>query len=200
MRWYEVTVYGEDAHTGATPMHLRKNALLGAARVIDAVDAIGHGFAPDAVATVGLIENKPNSRNVVPGEVFFTIDLRHPDENVLDQMESRMKTALAAILDPLQLTYQEKKIWTSPAIRFAPELIHCVRRAAKEAGLPTCDIVSGAGHDAVYVARVAPTTMIFVPCLKGISHNEAESTSFGECAAGAQVLLNALLEYDRTLA
>ncbi|MBO0757711.1 MAG: M20 family metallo-hydrolase [Bradyrhizobiaceae bacterium] len=200
MRWYEVTVYGEDAHTGATPMHLRKNALLGAARVIDAVDAIGHEFAPDAVATVGLIENKPNSRNVVPGEVFFTIDLRHPDDNVLEQMESRMKTALAAILDPLQLTYQEKKIWTSPAVHFAPELISCVRRAAKEAGLPTRDIVSGAGHDAVYVARVAPTTMIFVPCLKGISHNEAESTSFDECAAGAQVLLNALLEYDRTLA
>lgn len=199
MRWYEVTVYGEDAHTGAMPMNLRKNALVGAARVIDAVDAIGHEFAPEAVATVGLIENKPNSRNVVPGEVFFTIDLRHPDDNILEQMESRMKTALAAILEPLRLTYREKKIWTSPAVRFTPELIRCVRRAAEEAGLSTRDIVSGAGHDAVYVARVAPTTMIFVPCLKGISHNEAESTSFDECAAGAQVLLNALLEYDRGL-
>jgi len=200
MRWYEVTVCGEDAHTGATPMHLRKNALLGAARVIDAVDAIGREFAPEGVATVGLIENRPNSRNVVPGEVFFTIDLRHRQDDVLEQMESRMRLALAAILDPLGLTYHEKQIWTSPAVRFAPELISCVRRAAEEAGFATRDMVSGAGHDAVYVARIAPTTMIFVPCLKGISHNEAESTSFEECAAGAQVLLNAILEYDRGLA
>ena len=199
MRWYDVTVCGEDAHTGATPMHLRKNALLGAVRAIDAVDAIGREFAP-GVATVGLIENRPNSRNVVPGEVFFTIDLRHPEDDVLEQMEQRMRLALAAILDPLRLTYQEKRIWTSPAVRFAPELIGCVRRAAEEAGFATRDMVSGAGHDAVYVARVAPTTMIFVPCLKGISHNEAESTSFEECAAGAQVLLNAILEYDRGLA
>jgi beta-ureidopropionase / N-carbamoyl-L-amino-acid hydrolase len=199
MRWYDVTVCGQDAHTGTTPMHLRKNALLGAARVIDAVDALGREFAPAGVATVGLIENRPNSRNVVPGEVFFTVDLRHREDDVLEQMEQRMRMALAAVLDPLGLTYQEQKIWTSPAVSFAPELISCVRRAAEQAGFATRDIVSGAGHDAVYVARVAPTTMIFVPCRKGISHNEAESTSFTECAAGAQVLLNAILEYDRGL-
>ena len=99
MRWYEVTVVGQDAHTGATPMRLRKNALLGAARVIHAVDAIAHAFAPDAVGTVGLIENKPNSRNVIPGEVFFTIDLRHHDDAVLDKMETRMRAALPVILD-----------------------------------------------------------------------------------------------------
>jgi len=200
MRWYEVTVCGEDAHTGTTPMALRKNALVGAARLIDAVDAIGREFAPEGVATVGLIENRPNSRNVVPGEVFFTVDLRHREDAVLEQMEQRLRLALAAILDPLQLTYQEKRIWTSPAVRFAPELITCVRRAAEEAGFATRDMVSGAGHDAVYVSRVAPTTMIFVPCLKGLSHNEAESTTLEECAAGAQVLLNAILEYDRGLA
>jgi beta-ureidopropionase / N-carbamoyl-L-amino-acid hydrolase len=200
MRWYEVTVFGQDAHTGATPMHLRRNALLGAARVIGAIDAIARAFAPDAVATVGLIENRPNSRNVIPGEVFFTIDLRHRDEAVLEKMESRMRAALPAILDPLKLTYDEKLIWTSPAVRFAPELIECVRQAAGKAGFATRDIVSGAGHDAVYVARVAPTTMIFVPCLNGISHNEAESTTFEQCAAGAQVLLDAVLEYDRGLA
>jgi beta-ureidopropionase / N-carbamoyl-L-amino-acid hydrolase len=200
MRWYEVTVFGQDAHTGATPMHLRKNALLGAARVINAIDAIAHAFAPDAVATVGLIENRPNSRNVIPGEVFFTIDLRHRDETVLEKMESRMRAALPATLGPLKLTYEEKCIWTSPAVQFAPELIRCVRQAAEKAGYATRDIVSGAGHDAVYIARVAPTTMIFVPCLGGISHNEAESTTFEQCAAGAQVLLDAVLEYDRGLA
>jgi N-carbamoyl-L-amino-acid hydrolase len=199
MRWYEVTVTGQDAHTGATPMYLRKNALLGAARVIDAIDAIATEFAPHAVATVGLIENRPNSRNVIPGEVFFTVDLRHPDDEVVDRMEARMREVLPAILEPLRLTYDEKRIWMAPAVRFAPELIQCVRSAADQAGHATRDIVSGAGHDAAYIARVAPTTMIFVPCLGGISHNEAESTTFEECAAGAQVLLNAVLEYDRTL-
>ena len=199
MRWYEVTVTGQDAHTGATPMHLRRNALLGAARVIDAIDAIAAEFAPHAVATVGLIENRPNSRNVIPGEVFFAVDLRHPDDEVVERMEARMRAVLPAILEPLRLTYDEKRIWMAPAVRFAPELIQCVRHAADKAGYATRDIVSGAGHDAAYIARVAPTTMIFVPCLGGISHNEAESTTFEECAAGAQVLLNAVLEYDRTL-
>jgi beta-ureidopropionase / N-carbamoyl-L-amino-acid hydrolase len=199
MRWYEVTVTGQDAHTGATPMYLRRNALLGAARAIEAIDAIARAHAPDAVGTVGLIENRPNSRNVIPGEVFFTVDLRHPDEAVLAVMENEFRAALASCMTPLGLTYTEARIWTSPAVRFAPELIACVREGAEAAGFSTRDMVSGAGHDAAYVARVTPTTMIFVPCAGGISHNEAESTSFDECAAGAQVLLESVLAYDRRL-
>jgi len=198
MRWYEVTVTGQESHTGATPMYLRKNALLGAARMIEAIDAIGQKHQP-GVATVGLIENRPNSRNVVPGEVFFTIDLRHPDEAQLDAMEKEFRSALEATLPKLALAYEEKRIWNSPAVRFAPELIDCVRHGAEKAGFASRDMVSGAGHDAAYIARVAPTTMIFVPCEGGLSHNEAESTSFEECAAGAQVLLNAVVEYDRRL-
>jgi N-carbamoyl-L-amino-acid hydrolase len=199
MRWYEVTVTGQEAHTGATPMRLRKNALLGAARLIERIDAIALEHAPDAVGAVGLIDNRPNSRNVVPGEVFFTIDFRHPDDNVLDVMETKLRAALAHILQPLQLSYKEARIWDSPAVKFAPELIECVRVGTAKAGYKSRDIISGAGHDAAYVARVAPTTMIFVPCLGGLSHNEAESASLEECAAGAQVLLNAVLEYDRRL-
>jgi beta-ureidopropionase / N-carbamoyl-L-amino-acid hydrolase len=199
MRWYEVTVTGQDAHTGATPMYLRKNALLGAARAIEAIDAIARAHAPDAVGTVGLIENRPNSRNVIPGEVFFTVDLRHPDEAVLSVMENEFRTALESCMKPLGLTYTEARIWTSPAVRFAPELIACVREGAEASGFATRDMVSGAGHDAAYLARVTPTTMIFVPCAGGISHNEAESTSFDECAAGAQVLLESVLAYDRRL-
>jgi beta-ureidopropionase / N-carbamoyl-L-amino-acid hydrolase len=199
MRWYEVTVTGQDAHTGSTPMHLRRNALLGAARMIDAIDGIAQAHAPDAVATVGLIESRPNSRNVIPGEVFFTVDLRHPDDAVVDRMEGRLRELLPQILMPLKLAFEEKPIWTAPAVRFDSELIRCVRTGAQRAGFATRDMVSGAGHDAAYIARVAPTTMIFVPCAGGISHNEAESTAFDECAAGAQVLLNAVLEYDRTL-
>ena len=199
MRWYEVTVSGQAAHTGATPMRLRKDALLGAARMIERVDLIAREHAPDAVGAVGLLENRPNSRNVVPGEVFFSVDFRHPDDNVLDAIEQKFRAALPELLSPLGLSYSETRIWNAPPVKFAPELIECVRLGARKAGFSARDIISGAGHDAAYVARVAPTTMIFVPCAGGISHNEAESTSFDECAAGAQVLLNAVLEYDRRL-
>ena len=200
MRWYEVTVSGQDAHTGATPMRLRRNALLGAARMVDKIDALAWAHKPDAVCTVGLIENRPNSRNVIPGEVFFTVDIRHPLEATLDVIEGEFRAALAETLTPLKLTYEEKRIWHSPAVRFDATLIDCVRMAANRAGYKSREMVSGAGHDAAYIARVAPTTMIFVPCAGGISHNEAESTSREECAAGAQVLLQAVLERDRQIA
>ena len=199
MRWYEVTVAGQEAHTGATPMTMRKNALLGAARLIDRVDAIACAHPPDAVGTVGLIESRPNSRNVVPGGVFFTVDFRHPETAVLDTMELALRAALADILPPLGLSYRQTRIWDCPPVRFAPDLIECVRIGAQKAGFSTRDIISGAGHDAAYVARVAPAMMIFVPCAGGISHNEAESATPADCAAGAQVLLNAVLEFDRRL-
>jgi beta-ureidopropionase / N-carbamoyl-L-amino-acid hydrolase len=198
VRWYDVTITGEEAHAGAMPMKLRKNALVGAARMIERIDSIARDI-PDAVGTVGLIESKPNSRNVIPGEVFLTVDFRHPDEKVLDCMEMQLREALAEILPPLQLACRENRIWASPPVHFSPDLIDCVRVAVEAAGFSSRDIVSGAGHDSVYIARVAPTTMIFVPSRGGISHNEAEWTSEKQCAAGAQVLLNAVLEYDRRL-
>ena len=199
MRWYEATITGQDAHTGTTPMHLRKNALLGAARLIEAVDAIGRGHAP-GVGTVGLLENRPNSRNVVPGEVFLCVDLRHPDGRVLNSMESDFTAALTDTCGPLGLTIEMQKIWDQPEVRFHPDCVASVRRAAKLAGFSARDVVSGAGHDAAYVSRVAPTAMIFVPCRGGISHNEAEFSSKEQCAAGAQVLLQAVLDFDRGLA
>jgi beta-ureidopropionase / N-carbamoyl-L-amino-acid hydrolase len=199
MRWYEVTVKGQESHTGATPMGLRKNALLGAARMIEAIHQVGIEHLP-GVASVGLIENRPNSRNVVPGEVFFTVDLRHPDEAVLDMMEAAYQAAVPRIATELNLEFEEKRIWNSPAVKFAPELIQCVRDGVKQAGFSSRDMASGAGHDAAYINRVAPTTMIFVPCLGGISHNESESTTLEECGAGTQVLLNAVLAHDRSFA
>jgi N-carbamoyl-L-amino-acid hydrolase len=198
VRWYDVTITGEEAHAGAMPMKLRKNALVGAARVIERVDGIAQDI-PDAVGTVGLIESKPNSRNVIPGEVFLTVDFRHPDDKVLDFMETQLREALAEILPPLKLTCRENRIWASPPVHFSPDLIDCVGVAVETAGFSCRDMISGAGHDSVYIARVAPTTMIFVPSRGGISHNEAEWTSQEQCAAGAQVLLNAVLEYDRRL-
>jgi beta-ureidopropionase / N-carbamoyl-L-amino-acid hydrolase len=200
MRWYEVNVRGQSAHTGATPMHLRKNALLGAARMVEAINTVAMDHAPDAVATIGLMEVQPNSRNVVPGDVFFCVDMRHPDDAVLDRMEAEFRSVLPKVMEPLGLSFDEKCIWSNPAVRFHPELIDCVRKAATRSGYGMRDMVSGAGHDAAYIARVAPTTMIFVPCAGGVSHNETESTSFDECGAGTQVLLEAVLEYDHRFA
>ena len=167
--------------------------------MVKRVDEIAREFT-DGVGTVGLIENRPNSRNVIPGEVFFSVDFRHPEEKILYAMETKLHAVLTEILRPLQLTYEATRTFTSPPVKFSPELVDCVRIAAKNAGFASRNMISGAGHDAAYIARVAPATMIFVPCRGGISHNEAEATSFDECAAGAQVLLNAILECDRRLA
>jgi N-carbamoyl-L-amino-acid hydrolase len=199
MRWYEVTLTGQEAHTGTTPMPLRRNALLGAARLIEAVDDIARDHAP-GVGTVGLIENRPNSRNVIPGEVFFTVDLRHPDATVLGVMEAMFDAALTQVCGALGLDVAKQRIWDQPAVEFDADCVAAVRRGAALSGFSTRDIVSGAGHDAAYVSRVAPAAMIFVPCRQGISHNEAEFTSKEQCAAGAQVLLQAVLDYDRQLA
>jgi N-carbamoyl-L-amino-acid hydrolase len=198
IRWFETTIRGEDRHTGTTPMHLRKNALLGAARLVERIDAIARAHA-QAVGTVGRLEVKPNSPNVVPGEVFFTVDLRHPDDAVLDRMQEAWTAAAYAVTEELGLEVEIAKIIDQPPVRFDPDCIACVREAARAAGFAAREIVSGAGHDAGYVSRVAPSAMVFVPCRGGISHNEAEYATPEHCAAGAQVLLQAVLGYDRLL-
>jgi N-carbamoyl-L-amino-acid hydrolase len=200
MRWYEVTVTGTEGHAGATPMRLRRDALLGASRMVAVVNHIGWDHAPDAVATVGLLESHPNSRNVVPGSVFFTIDLRHPSDDMVAAMEAEMRQGLERIATDIGLEITIECVWDSPAVRFDPDCIASVRRAAEAAGYPSRDIVSGAGHDSAYIARVAPTTMVFVPCEKGLSHNEAEHAEKTDVVAGANVLLRAVLETDQRLA
>lgn len=197
IRWFELTIQGSAAHAGSTPMPVRRDALVGAARAVEAVQAVALANAPAAVGTVGILECRPGSTNVVPGEVFLTIDLRHPEDGTLDRMEADLRGRLAGAMEGLDFACE--RISHFPAVHFDPKLIGLVRDAAKRLGLPHRDIVSGPGHDAAYVARVAPTTMIFVPCRDGISHNEAEDTSFEQCAAGAQVLMNAVLAFDATL-
>jgi N-carbamoyl-L-amino-acid hydrolase len=200
VRWFDATMIGQDAHTGATPMAMRKNALVGTARVIEAVDAIAKRHPPHAVAAVGSIESKPNSRNVVPGETFFTIDLRHPDNATLEAMEAEIRTAFDAALRDLDLTGTLTRIWEQPPVAFDMNCLDAIRRAVARTPFKQRDIVSGAGHDAVYVSRVAPAAMIFAPCKDGISHNEAEFCSLEQCGKAAQVLLLSVLEYDRQLA
>jgi beta-ureidopropionase / N-carbamoyl-L-amino-acid hydrolase len=200
VRWYDVMITGAEAHTGATPMTLRKNALIGAARMIDRIDAIARAHPPLAVGTVGMIEVSPNSRNVVPGGVFFSVDLRHPEDGVLDAMEQELGAALHEVCEPLGLASTLARIWGNAPVHFDAGCIAAVRHGAAISGFTTRDITSGASHDAAYISRVAPAAMIFVPSRDGISHNEAEFTSKEQCAAGAQVLLQAVLAYDRTLA
>jgi len=200
VRWFDATMIGQDAHTGATPMTMRKNALVGTARMIDAVDRIAKRHPPHAVATVGSIESKPNSRNVVPGETFFTIDVRHPDATTLETMETEIRAAWDMTLRELDLTGTLTRIWEQPPVAFDAQCLDAIRGAVRQTPFTARDIVSGAGHDAVYVSRVAPSAMIFAPCKDGISHNEAEYSSREQCARAAQVLLLSVLEYDRHLA
>jgi beta-ureidopropionase / N-carbamoyl-L-amino-acid hydrolase len=199
IRWYEVTLTGRDSHAGTTPMTMRADALLAAARMIEAVYQVAIDHGPDAVGTVGLIENRPNSRNVVPGDVFFSVDLRDPDDGVVARMEDALRATLNAIAAESDVGMVIERVWESPAVPFDPACIDAVRRAAESFGYPARDIVSGAGHDAAFMARVAPTTMIFVPCAGGLSHNEAESAEPGDVTAGVNVLLRAVLDADTRL-
>jgi beta-ureidopropionase / N-carbamoyl-L-amino-acid hydrolase len=194
-RWYEITVTGEEAHAGTTPMPRRRDALVGAARMIDALNRIGQAHAPAARATCGFVQVSPNSRNTIPGRVFFTVDFRHPEDAVLTRMDQELREACAeAAAQSGGLEVEVKEFWHFPPTPFDPALIDAVRDAATAQAYPHQDIISGAGHDAVYMARVAPSAMVFVPCVDGISHNEIEDATPTDLAAGCNVLLNALLD------
>jgi N-carbamoyl-L-amino-acid hydrolase len=193
-RWYEITVIGQGAHAGPTPMPRRHDALVGAARMIDAVNRIGHAHAPHACATVGFVQVSPNSRNTIPGRVFLTVDFRHPDNDTLTAMDRELRAACAEAAASQGLQAEVKEFWCFPPTPFDERMVGAVREAAKAQNLPHRDIISGAGHDAVYMAKVAPTAMIFVPCVGGISHNEIEDAKPDDLTAGCAVLLNAMLD------
>jgi N-carbamoyl-L-amino-acid hydrolase len=194
-RWYDVTVTGQEAHAGPTPMKRRHDALLGAARAVVEVNRIGMELSPAACATVGFMSVGPNSRNTIPGRVLFSVDLRHPDDGMLATMDADLRASLHGMGSELGLTISIDQIWHSPAVNFDGACIGTLREAAAQLGLSQRDIVSGAGHDSCYINRVAPTGMIFIPCQGGVSHNEAESASKHDVTAGAQVLLLAMLRH-----
>ncbi|MFQ5775512.1 MAG: Zn-dependent hydrolase [Kiloniellaceae bacterium] len=193
-RWFEVTVTGAESHAGTTPMPRRRDALHGAARMIAEVRRIAAARPPDAVSTVGVVQVSPNSRNTIPGRVFFTVDLRHPQDETLSAMAADLRAACDRIAGEDGLACALEEIWYAPPIAFDPDSVAAVRQGAEALGYPHRDIVSGAGHDACYINRVAPTAMIFVPCADGISHNEAESATPEDLEAGCNVLLHAVLE------
>jgi N-carbamoyl-L-amino-acid hydrolase len=181
-------------------MPRRRDALVGAARMIDAVNRIGHAHAPYACATVGFVQVNPNSRNTIPGRVFFTVDFRHPEDAVLSQMDRELRQACEGAAAAIGLELEVKELWYFPPAPFDATLVAAVRGAAGARGYPHQDIISGAGHDACYMARVAPTAMIFVPCVGGISHNEIEDAKPEDLTAGGNVLLNVVLDCANTAA
>lgn len=194
-RWYEVVLTGQESHAGPTPMPRRRDALLGAAKVIQLVNAIGHKYAPYACATVGMLQVHPNSRNVIPGRVFFTVDIRHPEDAVLAQMDADLRAGIAQAAGDAAVDVSKlEQIFYYAPVAFDADCVASVRAGAQKFGYSHRDIVSGAGHDACYLAQVAPTSMVFVPCVGGISHNEIEDATPEWIEAGANVLLHAMVE------
>jgi beta-ureidopropionase / N-carbamoyl-L-amino-acid hydrolase len=192
-RWFDVEFTGQDAHAGPTPMELRHDALIAASRLVLEVSRIAQTYPEYARGTVGYMQVKPNSRNVVPGEVRMSVDLRNADDATLRSMADDLTTTARRLASDCRVDVQVREVVYFPPCRFAPDLVDSVRQSAQALGLTHRDIVSGAAHDAVYLARVAPTAMIFVPCEGGISHNEIESARREDLAAGCSVLLKAVL-------
>ena len=191
--WYDAVVTGRDSHAGTTPPAARRDALVGAARIIDLVDRTMRARGTDGRGTVGQLFVLPNSRNVIPGEVRFSIEFRHPDEAELARIAAQFPRDAAFAARDAEVTLALEQRVRIPAQPFDPECVALVREAAARLGYPARDIVSGAGHDAIFVAPRVPSAMIFTPCRDGLSHNEAESIEPDQAAAGCQVLLEVVL-------
>jgi N-carbamoyl-L-amino-acid hydrolase len=193
-RWFDVKLTGFESHAGTTPMPRRRDALVGAARLVEAVNDIALKNAPHAVGTVGVLNPYPGSRNVIPGSVSMTIDFRHPVDTTLSEMKEALSKAVETICADGKLTAEVEEVFYYAPVEFDRDCVAAVRRAAERLGYSHRDIVSGAGHDACYVARVAPTSMVFCPCVDGISHNEEEEIHPQWATAGAEVLFHAVVE------
>jgi N-carbamoyl-L-amino-acid hydrolase len=193
-RCFHVTVTGEEGHAGTLPMRLRRDALLGAARMVDAVNAIAFKHEPHPVITVGSISVRPNSPNTIPGQTQFSIDSRHPDNTVLATVEQQMRDACVDIAAQSSLDIVFELVSERTSVSFDESCIRTIREAAERLSISSRDIYSGAGHDACNLALAAPTGMIFVPCERGISHNELENARPEDLADGCSVLIHALLE------
>ncbi|CDX59599.1 Zn-dependent hydrolase [Mesorhizobium sp. B4-1-3] len=194
LKWLQVTLTGKEAHTGSTPMPKRRNAGLGMARVIELVHEIAMDYQPDAVGAVGHMQAYPNSRNIIAGRTVFTIDIRSPEKEVLDAMDARIREGIDTICDALDIKYEIEQVGHFDPVTFDKNCVKAIRDAAERLGYSHRNIVSGAGHDACWINRVAPTAMVMCPCVDGLSHNEAEEITKEWAAAGADVLFHAVVE------
>ncbi|TRC78750.1 Zn-dependent hydrolase [Mesorhizobium sp. WSM4307] len=194
LKWLQVTLTGKEAHTGSTPMPKRRNAGLGMARVIELVHEIAMDYQPDAVGAVGHMEAYPNSRNIIAGRTVFTIDIRSPEKEVLDAMDARVREGIDTICEALDIRYKVEQVGHFDPVTFDAGCVKAIRDAADRLGYTHRNIVSGAGHDACWINRVAPTAMVMCPCVDGLSHNEAEEITKEWAGAGADVLFHAVVE------
>jgi len=198
--WLEFTLTGKEAHTGSTPMNLRVNAGLAMARIFEMAQTVAMDSQPGAVGGVGQVFFSPNSRNVLPGKVVFTVDIRSPDLAKLNAMRARIEAEAPKICEALGVKCAVEAVGHFDPVTFDPTLVARVRSAAERLGYSHMNIISGAGHDACWTNRVAPSTMIMCPCVDGLSHNEAENISKEWAQAGADVLLHAVLETAEVVA
>ena len=194
VRWYDCVVTGMEAHAGPTPMALRKDALQVATKLMQEVVACAHRHPPHGRGTVGMVQVFPNSRNVIPGNVKFSIDLRNASEALCDAMDADIRGVAAKLAAESGLPIDVKLVTSFPATQFHANCVDAVARATQKLGYSHMNAVSGAGHDAVYMAKLAPAGMIFIPCKDGISHNEIEDAKPEHITAGCNVLLHAMLE------
>lgn len=197
LRWYDLIIEGEACHAGPTPMESRRDPFMAAAPIIAGCYDLARRYAPWGRATFGDIRAEPGSRNTVPERLIVSVDLRHPDADILDLMDRSFRDLAATECESRSLSCRVEETWHMPVTRFAPACVDAVRRATEMLDYPHMEMVSGAGHDSLYLATVAPTGMIFVPCENGISHNEAENARPEDLEAGCNVLLHAMLEIDR---
>ncbi len=194
LRWIECTVTGKDSHTGSTPMNMRKNAGRGLARITELVHEIAMKNQPGAVGAIGHIDVYPNSRNVIPGKVVFTVDMRSHLPDKLHGMESELMARAPGLCEEIGVGFEAEVVGQFEPPAFDETCVKAVRDAAERLGYSHMDIISGAGHDACWINDVAPTAMVMCPCVDGLSHNEAEEISKDWATAGTDVLLHAVVE------
>ncbi|WP_322014462.1 Zn-dependent hydrolase [Paraburkholderia sp. J12] len=192
IRWFDVTVTGVAAHAGTTPMRYRKDAFFGAAQMALEIERVIARYAPLGLVTIGQVQVANSSRNTIAANLTFTVDIRHPDDAQLDAMERDFRAACERVAGARGLSVAIAHCWTSPATPFDAGCVDLVSQAVSDLGYSNERIVSGAGHDAIHLARYCPTAMVFIPCVDGLSHNEAEDALPGDVTAGTNVLLNAV--------
>ncbi len=192
-KWFDVRVKGQDSHAGSTPMNGRRDALVVSAVLIQAIQEIALKFTPYGVGTVGEMQVLPNSRNTIPGEIFLTVDIRNPDQDNLNLMGEDFNQIIETVRIKHNVTIECDEIWDKPPVKFNTECIAAVTTGANQLGYKYQEIVSGAGHDACQVCEIVPTSMIFVPCEGGLSHNEEENATPEDLEAGCNVLLRAMV-------
>ena len=199
LRWFDCTVQGFEAHAGPTPMDIRNDALQNSLGIMQKVVDLANQYAPHGRGTVGMVQVFPNSRNVIPGRVQFSIDIRHADAAILDQMTLQLKECIQQVAADRLITIDLHEVSYLPPCNFDQGCIDAIRKASIQLGYSHMDVVSGAGHDAIYMNRLAPTGMIFIPCKDGVSHNEIEDAKAEHLEAGANVLLHSILAYAKPL-